>query len=487
MPASVDLSERPYFPPVGNQYNVGNCTSWASTYYQFSYEVARKFDLDVNYESNLFSPRWVHNIAKNGEGNLGNSYNSVYNVLSNAGAVRLSEFAPTENFVSDTSTEYLPWHLDLEDMTAALKYRVSSAEKLRFSGVAIRIPITSYNSSALLQMKTFLSAGKVLTVVSDVTDWDFQVLSGQTDTELNGKKVCLKHVADERNATHAMTIVGYNDNITYDMNNDGVIQDYERGAFKFVNSHGESWGDSGFAWVMYDALNSLSNASNQNVSNRKALIYSYEYNVIEVEEYPRDLIAKVTLSHNDRTQVKAVLGTSDLLDDIPTEYAATMLLQNKLSESVNFSGTGTSTEEKTFVFDFGDLFNLNTERKNCYISIFDEIGGNPVVVKNIELIDGTGKTIASNTMNEIINGSIVDYKYKLGVLGDVNNDAKITSQDATSIQKYLSGLIEFSADEMKIADTNGDGNVTANDSTLIQKYLADIITEFPNGSIVLLS
>ncbi len=77
-------------------------------------------------------------------------------------------------------------------------------------------------------------------------------------------------------------------------------------------------------------------------------------------------------------------------------------------------------------------------------------------------------------------------KQKYVIVGDVNNDTNITTSDATLIQKHLGGLVTLSDDDLKAADVNGDGRVTASDATTIQKYIADMITEFGNGSIVLL-
>lgn len=48
LPSSVDLSDSAYFPPIGNQRNIGNCTSWAAVYYQFGYQVASKYSLNVS-------------------------------------------------------------------------------------------------------------------------------------------------------------------------------------------------------------------------------------------------------------------------------------------------------------------------------------------------------------------------------------------------------------------------------------------------------
>ena len=57
LPNSVDLSDDIYFPPVGNQNNTGSCVSWATTYYQFTYQVARMnmelIPLNFSYSENI--------------------------------------------------------------------------------------------------------------------------------------------------------------------------------------------------------------------------------------------------------------------------------------------------------------------------------------------------------------------------------------------------------------------------------------------------
>jgi len=115
-----------------------------------------------------------------------------------------------------------------------------------------------------------------------------------------------------------MTIVGYDDNITYDLNGDGYIQDYEKGAFKLANSWGTSYenGNDGYIWVMYDALNKISNAQNQNVKGRSPIFKYYGYAYITVEEYPLNLIAEVTIDQARRNELRVDLWQSEISKDI---------------------------------------------------------------------------------------------------------------------------------------------------------------------------
>ena len=72
----------------------------------------------------------------------------------------------------------------------------------------------------------------------------------------------------------------------------------------------------------------------------------------------------------------------------------------------------------------------------------------------------------------------VTYRYRLrtdGILGDVNNDGKVTINDVTQIQKYCAQLVSLGDTALKCADVTFDGKVTISDATRIQKYVALII------------
>ena len=63
------------------------------------------------------------------------------------------------------------------------------------------------------------------------------------------------------------------------------------------------------------------------------------------------------------------------------------------------------------------------------------------------------------------------------IIGDVNDDGSVTVLDATMLQKYISGLVSLSNEQLTLADTNGDGSITVLDATAIQKYLANLVTQ----------
>lgn len=480
LPSSVDLSLSESFPSVGNQGSVGSCTAWASTYYQFGYQVASMNSWDAkNDPTKQFSPKWTYNLCNNGI-NKGSLYSTIYSVLANQGAVRYSEFAPSG---VATRAEYGTWYLDTEGMKRALQYRISDYEHLCFADVEASTPITNSKSACLNVMKSLLNSGNVLTFQTDFGEWDYMKLSSQYNSALNGQYVCIKHYdPDNKWSGHAMAIVGYDDNISYDLNEDGIIQNYEKGAFKIVNSWGEQYGNDGYMWVMYDALNRVSNATNQNVPNREPIFDDYAYNIITVEEYPLDLVAEVTISQSCRNQIKLKLGQSET--DITTPQYTQNTLFNYSGGAYNYSGLSTTPMEATFAFDYGNLCNSEITRKNYYISINDLYSGNSTHIKNIKLIDSTGKTVTNDNVNDIFDRGTKLYSYRIGIVGDVNNDGYIDSRDITDLQSYLTGNIDFTSDDMLVADVNGDGEISVNDVLDIQYYVAGSTDSFANGHFV---
>lgn len=82
LPDSIDLSTKKYFPSIGSQGGyVGSCSSWASTYYQFTYQVAVLNNWNARYnKQHQFSPKWTYNFSNSGL-NVGSSLENNYNIL----------------------------------------------------------------------------------------------------------------------------------------------------------------------------------------------------------------------------------------------------------------------------------------------------------------------------------------------------------------------------------------------------------------------
>ncbi len=95
-----------------------------------------------------------------------------------------------------------------------------------------------------------------------------------------------------------------------------------------------------------------------------------------------------------------------------------------------------------------------------------------------------GMTINNSTFDDVYNGDVITmcayWRPKTGVLGDANQDGKITVKDVTFIQNYINNqaTITKNSHHWFLCDVTFDGNVTIKDATLISRYLSNLVDEF---------
>ena len=105
LPLSVDNSELPCFPPIGDQVPLPSCVSFAITYYQLTHNMGLYLGRNNKHGdgSTWYSPKWTYNFV-NGGGPSGTSWTGTYTVLEKHGAVTWAEF-PYDD-------DYLQWCTD---------------------------------------------------------------------------------------------------------------------------------------------------------------------------------------------------------------------------------------------------------------------------------------------------------------------------------------------------------------------------------------
>jgi len=253
VPTACDLSTNEdsiYFPPIRSQGSIGSCTAWATTYYQYTY-AANKLNGIETTATNAYSPSWTYNYI-NGGRNIATKYTNAYNVLKKHGALTLAEMP-----YNGTKEAYdFSWSTNTEAMVNALNTRLSYADYISIPSTGT--PISNANDTDLKEAKFLLSTGHVLlvSVIADygMANWSFKPRYGNSSESV-------VYRASSASYGHALAVVGYNDNVCCDVNGNGTIEDSERGAFKIANSWGTDWGNDGYIWVLYDALNEVSDIS----------------------------------------------------------------------------------------------------------------------------------------------------------------------------------------------------------------------------------
>lgn len=249
IPDSADNSTSPYFPKIGNQGAMGSCTSWAHVYYSFTYAINKSRGIKTTPE-NTFSPQWSYNLTSNGEGE-GSTAADIEWFLEKQGGVPLSMVPYKEDPVN--------WCSDLNVWRESINNRL--ADTIKYKSIGDRsTQITSPDDDDLTEIKTALAKGELLTFSTEIYSWVSTKLKTHKDAPENSKfegEEAIKYV-DGSEGSHAMTLVGYNDNIWVDVNDNNKVDSGEMGAFKIVNSWGEHYANDGFIWMAYDAVNRVS-------------------------------------------------------------------------------------------------------------------------------------------------------------------------------------------------------------------------------------
>ena len=106
----------------------------------------------------------------------------------------------------------------------------------------------------------------------------------------------------------------------------------------------------------------------------------------------------------------------------------------------------------------------------------------PTGINELSIVDRTGKTVVSETLNDTIDNSNIVYDYRIGMVGDINDDGLIDNTDVNTLQSYLAEFITLSNEDLLVADVDASGYVDTNDVLCLLRKFAGQIDEFPNGA-----
>lgn len=248
--ATADLSTEIYFPAVGDQGSQGSCSAWANAYYAYGYLEAKDYGWDASSGNPdyLLSPAWAYNIVSAYD--YGSIPYEVAQVLLDWGVPTLSAMpyddSDVDSWGDETAWRQAPYHrpLDYTLITYTGPATIDLMKSLITSGVPVTIGIDAYQFSIGL----------------DEVTMDFILSSDEYDsTSLN----------------HAQCLVGYDDVIT---------EGSDVGAFRVVNSWGDTWMDNGYYWLTYDAFAEFAGLSGQVIMYIEDRI-DYNPNIIATWEF----------------------------------------------------------------------------------------------------------------------------------------------------------------------------------------------------------
>ncbi|MBR2152866.1 MAG: Ig-like domain-containing protein [Clostridia bacterium] len=373
---SVDLSESKYFPPIRCQQG-GSCSAWATTYYQFTYQVAKLNNWNAKENDEyVASPKYVWNYFNEGR-DQGTSRDQYYSFLSKYGCISWADFPQT-----DLSFDWYGTDINSNTSTVlqnALKHRVVNKieNNLNFAAIsgdnAEETPITSVDDGNLNKIKEYLCSENVLTFSTRTCSWEMRQLDSSGshggDWAIGYGRENYPDGDESNSVGHSLTIVGYDDTVKCDINGNGNIESTEIGALLIANS----WGtnacrhNNGLVWLMYDALNnkSLDNVNNpENIETdvyyggkkgpRKEFIDNYGYYYMEVENVEPTLMVEVTVEQKRRNAFQILL-CSQSEPNSARNTDATILFRNE-GGSLGFDGESNGKyKDCMFVFDYGKI------------------------------------------------------------------------------------------------------------------------------------
>ncbi len=370
LPYKVDNSKEIFCPPVSLQ-RYFDCGQQSGVYNIYSYEVNRRLNRNANYLQNQYSP--IFNIILNGK--------DVDHTLKTWDEMKT---------VGVICQKYFPYEF-VNDFFVRVNgnFTVINFSGYDFFYKAMHHKLDSYYSidtrteDGVFLLKNWLYNGLIDGSIGGGAIVYLAFWSSLPNVISEGPEVgkhFLKSLYPFHN--HSVAIVGYNDSVYYDYNQDGQItndidingdgiidvRDWEKGAFIARNSYSTQWGDSGNVYIMYRLF--AESVENGNIWNNKAYIM-----------YPKmpqqPLVTfKLKLNHIQRKCLKMSIGVSNSPDAHQPDFSIDVpFLNYTMGESSSFTSHPIDTTQPVeFGIDLTPLLpyiNKNAKEVRFFLNIFE--------------------------------------------------------------------------------------------------------------------
>jgi len=431
LPYALDNSTQPFFRPPFNQSGYP-CGQAALVGYNFTYEINCKRNLPGNDPDNQYPTHFVWNWMNAANNYGGVSYYHSMEVLRDVGTPTVSEYGG----MSAGGPER--WMTGYDDYYSAMHNRITQAYNIRTD---------TYDGFMTLKYWLFdhLDGSPVGGLASFYANQPYQY-SLPPGTPEAGKHVC---IGWSSSSSHALTIVGWNDSIRWDYNNDGQytndidingdeiidMKDWEIGGFKFVNSYGgvPGWGDEGFCYMMYKTVADKFGEGGY---------WNSTSNVLRVkEDCSPQITYKVKIKYTCRNQLNVTAGVSSNISATEPEHEISFPIFNNQGSCLYMQG-GETEEDKTIEFGLDVTPLLNYVPSGQPAKFFLQVQEDEITswgvgeVKKFTLIDytnGVQEIICSDSNINIPDGGLVS----MSVISSVNyDDVVITTEELAPAPIY---------------------------------------------------
>ncbi len=386
---SADNSKDGYFPLIKTQGAIGSCGAWAGVYYTYTHEMNRHLKRKTTEET-TFNPLFIYNLHAGGfQDDHGINPWQAYEIIGSSGVITC---ATNDDITGDFRT----WNPTFESWREASNYRLTACFDFENPGSPWSW-VTSPDDTDLDAIKAMLRSGHVTSFCGYINSFNYSKLkASDSDPEIN-KGVVGEQVITSRtgyNGYHAMTIVGYDDTIWTDINNNNKVDKGEMGALKIANSWDVTWRNKGFCWVAYDALNTKSLVEGIGYQKDRGLCMAQIcMPVMSKDLKSSNIYLKYTLNSNNRKDSYLMIQATKKSDGsvIKCKTLPQFLTPNQ-NFALNYNYEGKEGYgDGTFIVDLDNIIpDINSDNFNDYswsVSFFDGDDGNPLTVKEAVIVD----------------------------------------------------------------------------------------------------
>lgn len=391
LPTSLDNSTKPYFRPIFNQTD-GCCAQASGIAYNFTYEFNREKGTAANTTDNQFPTHYTYNFLNGGSGQNGSWFWDGWEIIKANGCPTVTTYGGLAQDATYWMSGYDNYLSGKENRVAEIfSIDVSTPEGLTTLKHWMYDHLEGDSDGGIVNFAAGISAGEYnITYDNIITKWNTSV-------------------------NHAMTFVGWDDNIEYDFNNDGNItndidingdgvvnmQDWEKGAVIMVNSWGPDWGNGGKAYVMYKLL--ADPIADGGIFSNKV------YSILVKDTYTQQLTMKVKMSHNSRNMIKVYAGVSANASSTEPEHVIEFPLFNKQGGEYDMRGTSTSPIELTL--DITPLLSYINSNENANFFLLvdenDELSSASGQIYDFSIVDDNDNETVCTSHNVSVNDNDV--------------------------------------------------------------------------------
>lgn len=417
---AVDNSKLKYFPAINTQGSLNSCTTWATAYYQMTYAVNKALNRDGKLDENVMSPTWVYNLINGGE-NQGTFYSDALLVLSEVGCVPITS-VPLESYVNGDNV--MNMHATKDNWLEARKYRVKEYYTIDLKNDVYDTVVTCNTDADLDMIKKALATGEVLSATTYSDIWNRQVIQKNEYSNANDKYIgqsIITRCDGNGYGAHRITIVGYDDNIWVDINENGCYEKGEKGAFKIANSWGTEYDNDGYVWMSYDAINRVSSVpDSDNVTlksyNRQTGLFDVIGFTIDTDVSDSDCYAALELESDSAHQTRLVITATDKEGNVAGTYNPVPFFNSPIILTPGvYPYNGYNSDGKgEFYIDLSNVVKGITKDTmndyNWYITVVDAIyDASNIKVNNAKLyVVSEDKYIDTNATSPVT----IDYGYE---------------------------------------------------------------------------